>query len=160
MTARLAFSVLIIYKKKSQLRLLRFCIRWSLTPLKRLTVRTIIPFIRIILWFFLFSKKKWRISSVTLHSQDVNNQKLANKKVTRKTQEKGGKPYIFIFKLFRSFQQPFRLLFCFVFLILFINIITRGIVLSYCCKNIDDFARSSVFFLNIGLARVSDTRLD
>lgn len=159
MTARLAFSVLIIYKKKSQLRLLRFCIRWSLTPLKRLTVRTIIPFIRIILWFFLFSEKKTRISSVTLHSQDVNNQKLANK-VTRKTQEKGAKPYIFIFKLFRSFQQPFRLLFCFVFLILFINIITRGIVLSYCCKNIDDFARSSVFFLNIGLARVRDTRLD
>lgn len=148
MTARLAFSVLIIYKKKSQLRLLRFCVRWSLTPLKRLTVRTIIPFIRIILWFFLFSKKKTTISSVTLHSQDVNNQKLANKKVTRKTQEKGGKPYIFIFKLFRSFQQPFRLLFCFVFLILFIIIITWGIVLIHIAARKSTISRAHQnFFL-------------
>ena len=146
MTARLAFSVLIIYKKKSQLRLLRFCVRWSLTPLKRLAVRTIIPFIRIILWFFLFSKKKTRISSVTLHSQDVNNQKLANKKVTRKTQEKGGKPHIFIFKLFRSFQQPFRLLFCFVFLILFIIIITWGIVLIHISARKSTIWRAHQYF--------------
>ena len=145
MTARLAFSLLIIYKKKSQLRLLRFCIRWFLTPLKRLTVRTIIPFIRIILWFFLFSEKKTRISSVTLHSQDVNNQKLANK-VTRKTQEKGAKPYIFIFKLFRSFQQPFRLLFCFVLLILFIIIITWGIVLIHIAARKSTISRAHQYF--------------
>jgi len=147
MTARLAFSVLIIYKKKSQLRLLRFCIRWSLTPLKRLTVRTIIPFIRIILWFFLFSEKKnkdlWRD---LIHPQYVNNQKSANKKVTRKTQEKGGKPYIFIFKLFRSFQRPFRLLFCFVFLILFIIIITWGIVLIHIAARESTISRAHQYF--------------
>lgn len=82
---------------------------------------------------------------MTLHSQDVNNQKLANK-VTRKTQEKGGKPYIFIFKLFRSFQQPFRLLFCFVFLILFIIIITRGIALIHTAARTSTISRAHQYF--------------
>lgn len=82
---------------------------------------------------------------MTLHSQDVN-QKLANKKVTRKTQEKGGKPYIFIFKLFRSFQQPFRLLFCFAFLILFIIIITRGIVLIHTAARTSTISRAHQYF--------------
>lgn len=82
---------------------------------------------------------------MTLHSQDVN-QKLANKKVTRKTQEKGGKPYIFIFKLFRSFQQPFRLLFCFVFLILFISSINRGIVLIHTAARTSTISRAHQYF--------------
>ena len=81
-----------------------------LTPLKQLTVRTIIPFKNYLGILPVEGKKKTRISCVTLRLQDFNNQKLANKKLILKDPRKtvGGFMYMY---LFLSFSAHFSDLF-------------------------------------------------